>query len=618
MHHRIYSCVCICLTITGLALGQAAQKGIDMSIPGGNRFSMEYVHYRPAKWETEQVVEIERDFPNQGGLVYLYLKNITEKEQRLRFWQYNDRDRTYWLQGNLISWDRTLKKNLKPDEVTVVEICGISKHFATQANFSFAVVDNTWEPALRHTGVLQSDTVNVSYIRVLPQMDALEVHLRYTDEQALRFDKLSIQGHKVVDLQWRGQSLLGPGHAIAQVKLSNALNPSELILLKLDAQQGDKQRRIYAHRRAFLDYFPIGTWGIDSENHEFLHGSHMDTGIRAGSADDAFFSKEAPKFGFRTLTHVGHWPRNLEYLKSLSGHPVVFAWLLGDEPDWSSHPQKVFTNDRIVKELDSTKPTTVTLCRNVKFMEFAPIVDIPCMDHYCVTAPTASVWEYPYGGRLEETGFYTRDLKYAAEPKPIFVWSQGIREWDERPKRGTPTIEELTVQLIQNLGNGANGILWFTWKKHIAQRYPELHRAATAWNRVMQVMKADFQGCEPADLDIKAPEKIDAMALLGWDKIILCLTNKDYQIHDEAYPFVDQKNVKLTFCLPAWMKPQEALRVTGEGVFPCKFSTDENMAIITLGKLHDGAILVVSNGKTTSTHYHKALLELKTKAIQLR
>lgn len=28
--------------------------------------------------------------------------------------------------------------------------------------------------------------------------------------------------------------------------------------------------------------------------------------------------------------------------------------------------------------------------------------------------------------RLEETAYYTRDLKYAAEPKLIWVWTQGI------------------------------------------------------------------------------------------------------------------------------------------------------------------------------------------------
>ena len=94
----------------------------------------------------------------------------------------------------------------------------------------------------------------------------------------------------------------------------------------------------------------------------------------------------------------------------------------------------------------------------------------------CVTAPSTSQWPNVFGTRLEETGIYTRDLKMASEPKPIWVWSQGLFDWDEQPEQSVPTPEELGVQLVQNIGNGTKGILWFTFREGPGQQFPATKR----------------------------------------------------------------------------------------------------------------------------------------------
>ena len=165
---------------------------------------------------------------------------------------------------------------------------------------------------------------------------------------------------------------------------------------------------------------------------------------------------------------------DVDQVRELSGSPHVACWMIQDEPDWSIPATSVLLADQSVRAIDSTHPTMVTLCRNVKFFEYAPIPDIACMDHYCVTAPSSSAWPHPWGTRLEETAHYTSDLKAAAEPRPIWVWTQGVANWTERPARPVPTVEELSAQLVLNLSRGAKGILWFVYDAALGKRYPDV------------------------------------------------------------------------------------------------------------------------------------------------
>ena len=558
-----------------------------------NGFQVIYAHYRPAKWEREQFVEYESELPNEGGLLYLYIKNVSDRQRSIRYWQYQNKDRTHWIQNNLVAWDRTWFHSLEPGKVTIIEINGISNDFAPGKPYRFTIVDSSWEPAMHHDATLLDDPLDISYIHVLPSMDELEVHLRHTGQEEIKFTDVSLQGLQVENVTWRGQHLDGSGYAIARVKLSEPVDPSTLLIVRVDGLENGAPRHVYAHRRAFADVFPIGTWGIDSNNYPFFARSQIDTGIRGGRSDDEFFGTNAAKFGLRAFVDVTNWPHNIDTLRDLSGHPAVLGWMLGDEPDRFFHCQQVLTTNDAVQRLDSSKPTMTTLCRNTMFMEFAPIVDWPCMDHYCVTAPTSSIWEHEYGGRLEETGFYTRDLKYAAEPKPTIVWSQGIHKWSERPKRGTPTGEELSVQLVQNLGNGSKGILWFTWRENVARQYPDLLKRAVEWNRIMGALRDDLLSSEPADLVVSAPEKVDASTLLTWNKIIVCVSNLDYQINDEAYKFNDKRNVTVTLQIPAWIKTKSAWLVSGNGATKLAMDRSSTEASVTLPHLHDAAILVL-------------------------
>jgi hypothetical protein len=585
------------------AFAQTAQVGGDRGARGNAKAAVEYVHYRPAAWNSEQVTEYENEFPNEGGLIYVYFRNLQEDAPLdLRFWRVNGQDESYWVLNHFVAWHRLYRNNIPPGELGVLEINATSKDFATGEPFRFSWVDRTWLPALNFDGKLEADPVQVSFIRVLPGMKAIEVHVRYTGAKRILFEDIQVNGHTVESVEWRAESLQNPGHTIARLQLARPLNPSELLVVQLAIREGVSRRVVYAHRRAFEDIFPIGLWNSDAKNWEHFHRLHLDTMVGPHNADHPFYTEAAKKYGFRSMVHTG-MPVNVDILRELGDEPSVVAWMTRDEPDWSIPPNIMLYADDEVRKRNNTKPTFLTLCRNIKFFEYAPIADIPCQDHYAVTAPSSSKWPTPYGTRLEETAYYTEDLKKASEPKPIWIWTQGIADWGERPKRPVPTAEEAAAQLILNLGRGAKGILWFNWHDERVKEYPDLMAAIGGWSRVMKIMRDDFLASEPATLlPVEAPARVDVAPLVTWDKLVLCITNTDYDIHPEAYPFRAKEDVRITVSLPSWVRPGAALQVSPAGIETREFTVDDGRVTVTLPRLHDVAVLVIAQEGVQATY----------------
>jgi hypothetical protein len=294
------------------------------------------------------------------------------------------------------------------------------------------------------------------------------------------------------------------------------------------------------------------------------------------------------------MVHTGVYP-DVDTIRNLGEHPAVSCWMIQDEPDWNKTSQMIFTSVETTHKYNDKKPSLITFCRNVKFCEYAFIVDIPCHDHYSVTAPSTSSWPERYGTRLEETAYYTRDLKYASYPKPIWVWSQGIFNWSQRPKRPVPTPDELAAQLTLNLGRGAKGILWFTFKKNVGEKYPDLRKAIQGWGRVMELLRDDWLGTEPIDADVETRENIDVAVLSGMDKLIVIVFNQDYEIHDAAYPWKTAENLSVSLKKPSWIKPGSLVEVSPEGVTQHKFETQGERLVIPIDKLHVTRVFVFSN-----------------------
>jgi hypothetical protein len=584
------------------AFAQTAQVGADREARGTDRVIVEHLHYRPAVWETAAVKEYESDHPNEGGLVYAYIRNVSDEPINLRFWRVNGQDESYWRLNHFIAWDRIYDEHLDPGERTVLEINGVTDDFRHGNEFKLHYVESSWRPCLRYETTLTADPVRIGFIRVHPDMKTLDVHMRHAGEGTETVTGVEVMDHEVVNAELWGAELSGPDNAVARLTLAEPLAPGTVTVVRTNLKSGGQERSVYAHRRAHADYFPIGIWHSDPERYDLLKSLHIDTMVAGGNPDEMFYQVGAPEYGFRNMVHSGV-PTDPDRVRGVKDKPSLACWMIQDEPDWSIPANIMLHEDKNLRRYDVTKPTFITLCRNTQFFAYGPIADIPCQDHYSVTAPSSSLWPTPYGTRLEETAYYTRDLKEAAEPKPIWIWSQAIADWGQRPKRPVPTPEELAAQLILNIGRGAKGILWFNYDQGMAERYPDTLEAMGGWGRVMRVMRKDLLASDISRAGVSAPRKVDVAPLVTPDKLILCITNTDYEIDPEAYPFDEKTDQGLRVTLPDWIDPATALRVGPDGIHPLTVERDGADLLVRYGDLKDVAVVVLANSPETEAAY---------------
>ncbi len=614
-NERIHECLLACLLMiasyTPWLSSVSAEESQASRRPRirSPKLTVEHIHYRPVRYETEKVRESQNERPNRGGLVFLYLKNTSGESVHLRSWYLNRKGGDFYRLGGSLAWDRLHHSNLAPGQMTVLEISGISEDFAAGAPFEFAFIGRSWRPIGGIEAALEEDPICVSFIRVLPDRRQVEIHIRNRSTRAVDRKNAEIVGKTTENVEWVTEHVPAQGRSIGRLRLAEPLTAGQLIIVRVDVSDDGEDRSLYAHRNAHADRFPIGTWGAEPEMYAMTRHHHIDTIVKGGNSNDPFYSQEAARYGFHTMVHTGVLP-NVDVLRDLGNHPAVNCWMIHDEPDWHYTPQKMLTAAQMTRKYNSTTPTFITLCRNVKFFEYAFLPDIACQDHYSVTAPSSSRWPKRYGTRLEETAYYTRDLKYAAEPKPIWIWTQGMANWSERPKRPVPTVDELTAQLLLNLGRGAKGILWFTFNKSVGEKYPELRTAIQGWGRIMELTREDLLGSEPIETEVDGPQDVDVALLASWNKLFVVVFNQDYEIHDEAYPWQTKENVKISFRLPEWIKPETFLELTPEGVGERPYAIVRGRFDLSLETLRVARVFVLCNQSQTQVDYANRFIQI--------
>ncbi len=619
MSERVFFCILLLFfSVSVYSFAQTAQIGAKLEGKSSMRLAIEKIIYRPAEWEQEKVKEFESEIVNKGGLIHVYYRNISNEPVRIRYWRWNRKDRSYWILNHFVAWDRFINQTVQPGELGVLEINAVSDDFAPGAKFSLQLlqlVDDLSPLCATAEGTLIAEPLRITYIHVLPQMKDMNIFIRNFSKDTYQIRNLLFFPKNEISVDWSVKEIGPDEMAIGKVQLSQPLSSGVWFVTGVEASKdnGETKKLCFAHRRAFEDTFPIGVWTNEPETYEALYNMHIDTMVEGGKKDNPFFKEVAPKYGFRAMVHTGV-PLNVDTVREFSGHPHVICWMLQDEPDWSIPANVMYLTNQHLCQYDNTKPTFITLCRNIKFFEYASICDIPCQDHYSVTAPSSSKWPKPYGTRLEETAYYTRDLKIASEPKPIWIWSQAIADWGERPRRPVPTPEELGAQLVLNLGRGAKGIIWFNHDKKIAQKYPELERAMQGWGRVMSLLRDYFLSSDPIEFKGSAPKDIDIAPLLGRNFMLLCLTNMDYEIHPESYPFKEKENIDITVNLP--FPGQSLFEIRPQGITELKANWDQRKISFNLPKLKSETIILIHTQPDLGIQLNSTWNEILAKEIK--
>ena len=602
---RIFLFVISLFVLIGESIGQEPQ-----SRPEEFPIKVQYVSLRPARWEEKALIEEINEKRNLGGLVLVYYKNVSDKPVHLREWYLNERESGHFRLAGDVAWDRRYTSVLMPGQTTVQEISGVSEDFQIGKKADFALIGADWKPVAFYPSVFEPEKIRVTSMVMDESLALITIHIRNFISSEVAIKSISFEGKNARQVTLTSNSMEGSGHVIARVQLEQPFAPGELALIKIETEINGKAHIIYSHRNAYADYFPNGTWGIEESQYEDAKRHHLNTMVRGGHSNDQFFSKDFKTTGIKAMPHTGIYP-NVDMLRDLENHSAVALWYIHDEPDWLYSPQLIMASHEMTKKYSTRKPTLITLCRNVKFFEFAFISDIPCHDHYSVTAPTTSKWPYVYGTRLEETGYYTADLKYAAEPKPIWVWSQGVHLWDERPRMPLPTPDELGAQLYFNLSRGAKGNLWFTFMEEAGNRFPATKKALQQYSRIVRLLDKDILASDPYHGQVTAPEKIDVASLITTDKLIMFITNTNYQISDSAYQWTNAKNVKVQVKLPNWFKAIDGFEVSPEaGINTAKWKMNENTIELALSELRMGRVFVFTMNKETRKQYETQFNEL--------
>ena len=98
------------------SFAQTLQKGASVDKVKDAKLRIEKIEYRAASWESKALYEVEQDTPNRGGLIHVYVKNITEKPVSLTYYQLNGKDESHWLLGRFVAWHRYMDRQLAPGQ----------------------------------------------------------------------------------------------------------------------------------------------------------------------------------------------------------------------------------------------------------------------------------------------------------------------------------------------------------------------------------------------------------------------------------------------------------------------------------------------------------------------
>lgn len=578
--------------------------------PGELPIQIRYVALRPARWEEKALTEIVNEKRNEGGLVFVYYTNTSDRPVALREWYLNDRESGHFRLAGDVAWDRRYTGEVQPGQTTVLEICGVSPDFQVGKKADFVWIGGNWNPVAHHNTVFEAEKLRVTSLVMDESLTRLTLHIRNFRDEDVLIRSVAVEGKNTAHVSLTSDKLEGNGHGIAHLQMAQPFAPGELVLVRLETEAGGKAHTVFSHRNAYGDYFPNGTWGIEENQYADAGRHHLNTMVKSGRTGDPFFAHDYKTTRIKVMPHTGIYP-DVDLLRDLANHPAVALWYIHDEPDWLHHPQLIMASHEMTKKYSAGKPTLITLCRNVKFFEFAFIPDIPCHDHYSVTAPTTSKWPFVYGTKLEETGYYTADLKYASEPKPIWVWTQGVHLWDERPKMPLPTPDELGAQLYFNLGRGAKGNLWFTFLDEAGTRFPATKEALRHYSRLIKLLEHDLLASDPYHGTVTAPDKTDVASLITADKLIMFITNTNYQISDSAYQWASARKVNVQVRAPHWFRAGACFEVSPEGgIREVKWKANGNLLEVTLDQLHMGRVVVFTATPDVRGQYETRFKEI--------
>ena len=155
-------------------------------------------------------------------------------------------------------------------------------------------------------------------------------------------------------------------------------------------------------------------------------------------------------------------------------HPAILAWYCNDEIPQEHFPQLI-DRQRLLERIDSGHPTWTVLYQYGDIRDYYPTFDVVGADPYPIPAsPIGNVAVWTRTANDEVMGL-----------KPLWMVPQAFA-WEDFGSKGRrfPTREELLNMTWQCVANGANGIVYFTYRtlykdgKFLEDRWADICAAA--------------------------------------------------------------------------------------------------------------------------------------------
>ncbi len=559
-----------------------------------------------------------------GGTFWVYLYNPSRNPLVVSTLLVHDLPAEARINGRGLNWFRLIPEPLPPRR-TALLVLNVQASLLREAPLKLEIISREGK---RYSATLPAVSSPLTLAHAWIEGRTLKVIVRNEDSaHAWQIERLRVEGRS---LRFRSTTpKLAPGQlTFLTATLPTAPPPYAMLPLQVDARTSNRTTMTGGLVRPIEPFFPLGTWRTavweNPQDLQAWHQNGFDTFVFSAENDPTATEKRAfeelcPQLGVKALVFAGFPRPATRFIERHAQNPHIIAYMIKDEPDWADPQQygmwmptlcervaQVFRDRKI------TPPVYLNLARSRRFGEFATIPDIACYDAYRVGAPMPDLAPEPWGNWLELAGNYTEDLRANCEPLPFWVWAQGAHTWDERVwvegqlGRACPTPEEIRVQLWFQLSRGAKGVLWFTgfdeptFRNYYTQaedipalkRLPESERAPLVeqlvahgreafqeqarLNRFLKAIRTDLLRMDWLPNAVRVlratnPQKLDANALVGEQKMAIWLTNYDYTLHPQGYQFKPQGAIEIAVTLPAWLKPRRARFLSPSEDYPVTF-----------------------------------------------
>lgn len=189
---------------------------------------------------------------------------------------------------------------------------------------------------------------------------------------------------------------------------------------------------------------------------------------------------------------------------------------------------------------------------------------------------------------------FFRLAKKASEPNPIYAIPEAFMSTKPGHARRFPTPEELRLVVYEEISEGAKGVMYFAKRNYRNVKgyneYPSLEQEIGQINRGLRVIAPLLLVGDVVDLAETDAKQVKVSTILcGHDALLVFVINRNCANYfgslKAPFSWTPKNNVRITVCIPDWMRIEQAYALTEHHVRSVYFERKENDIEITIEKL---------------------------------